>query len=229
MTDSSKPTDRGDQTRSALLQAAMDEFSDSGYHAASNREIAQQAQANQALIGYHFGGKQGLYLAVFQFISEQIQKHTGSVIAQMEAHLSRLPDGQAMSAEAREECIALVLGLVERMAKLFVSPLFKPAAQLILREQQKPTQAFDILYESFMRRSLRVVTDLIQRIRPGDSHEDASLLVITILGQVLVFRAARSTVLRHLDWEDIGPDQFEAINRRVKANVRAILSSGDEK
>lgn len=228
MNDSSKPTDRGDQTRSALLQAAMDEFSDSGYHAASNREIAQHAQANQALIGYHFGGKQGLYLAVFQFISEQIQKNTGSVIAQMEAHLSSLPEDQAMSIEAREESIALILGLVERMAKLFVSPLFKPAAQLILREQQKPTKAFDILYESFMRRSLNVVTDLIQRIRPGDSREDASILVITILGQVLVFRAGRSTVLRHLDWEDIGPDQFEAINRRVKANVRAILSSGDE-
>ena len=228
MNDSSKPTDRGDQTRNALLQSAMFEFSNSGYHAASNREIAQHAQANQALIGYHFGGKQGLYLAVFQFISEQIQKHTGSVITEMEAHLSSLPNGQEISDEAREECILLVLGLVERMAKLFVSPLFKPAAQLILREQQKPTKAFDILYESFMRRSLNVVTDLVQRIRPGDSREEASLLVITILGQILIFRAGRSTVLRHLEWEDIGPDQFEVISRRVKANVRAILTSGDE-
>ena len=228
MNDSSKPTDRGDQTRSTLLQAAMTEFSDNGFHAASNRDIAQHAQTNQALIGYHFGGKQGLYLAVFQFISEQIQTQTGSIIAQMEAQLSSLLEGEPLDAEAREACIVLILGLVERMAKLFVSPLFKPAAQLILREQQKPTKAFDILYESFMRRSLRVVTDLVQRIRPGDSREEASVLVITILGQILVFRAARSTALRHLEWEEIGPDQFEAISRRVKANVRAILSSGDE-
>ncbi|MBK9394139.1 MAG: TetR family transcriptional regulator [Uliginosibacterium sp.] len=88
MTDPDKPSDRGDQTRSALVQAAMAEFSDNGYHAASNRDIAAQAQANQALIGYHFGGKQGLYLAVFKFISEQIQQHTGSVIAQMKAQLA---------------------------------------------------------------------------------------------------------------------------------------------
>ena len=228
MTDPDKPSDRGDQTRSALVQAAMAEFSDNGYHAASNRDIAAQAQANQALIGYHFGGKQGLYLAVFQFISEQVQQHTGSVIAQMKARLGSLPEGEPLDAEAREACIQLVLGLVERMAKLFVSPLFKPAAQLILREQQKPTQAFDILYESFMRPSLLVVTALVQRLRPKDSREDAALLVITILGQILIFRAGRSTALRHLAWEEIGPDQLAAILKRVKTSTRLLLSTEDE-
>lgn len=227
MTDADKPAERGDQTRSALVQAALAEFSDNGYHAASNRDIAAQAQANQALIGYHFGGKQGLYLAVFQFIAEQIQQQTGSVIAQMKAHLASLPADTPLRADAREASLQLILGLVERMAKLFVSPLFKPAAQLILREQQKPTQAFDILYERFMRPALQVVTALVQRVRPDLSSQEAALLVITVLGQVLVFRAGRATALRHLGWDDIGPAQLEAILARVKTNVRALLLAGD--
>ena len=39
-----KSTDRGDQTRSALIKAALAEFADKGFHAASTRLIAQSAQ-----------------------------------------------------------------------------------------------------------------------------------------------------------------------------------------
>ncbi|MFT7177522.1 MAG: AcrR family transcriptional regulator, partial [Halioglobus sp.] len=67
------PTNRGEKTREALLTAAMDAFGRAGFDAASNRAIADSAGVNQALIGYHFGGKRGLYLAMFEHISEQMQ------------------------------------------------------------------------------------------------------------------------------------------------------------
>ena len=46
-----KTADRGDQTRSALVQAALAAFSEKGFHGVSTREIAGTAQVNQALIG----------------------------------------------------------------------------------------------------------------------------------------------------------------------------------
>jgi len=233
MNETNKPADRGDRgdrgdtTRRALIEAAITEFARDGFHAASTREIARCAEANQALIGYHFGGKEGLYLAVFQFISEQIQARVGSAVGPIEAYLAELGDDKALTRAQREQCISLIMRLVEGMTRMFSDPHSKPWAQLILREQQAPTKAFDILYEGFMSRYLGLVTRLIQRLRPDLSRDEAALRVITVLGQILVFRVARSTLLRHMSWQDVGPDEVEMIIQQIKANLTAMLHSKD--
>ena len=94
-----------------------------------------------------------------------------------------------------------------------------------MREQQSPTKAFDILYEGFMSRYLGIVTRLIQQLRPELSRDEAALGVMTLLGQILVFRVARSTLLRHMAWPDVGPAQVELILKQIKANLMAMLHS----
>jgi len=56
----------GDRTRAALLDAALEEFAAKGFAGARVRDIAQRAGVSKDLISYHFGGKDGLYLAVQQ-------------------------------------------------------------------------------------------------------------------------------------------------------------------
>ena len=226
-TTHSERGDRGDATRRALIEAAIAEFARDGFHAASTREIARSSGANQALIGYHFGGKEGLYLAVFQFISEQIQARVGAAVGPIKAYLAELQDDSPLTALQHEECIALLMRLVEGMTRMFTDPHAKPWAQLILREQQSPTKAFDILFDGFMSRYLDIVTRLILRLRPELSRDEAALGVITILGQILVFRVARSTLLRHMAWPDVGPEQVDLILKQIKANLTAMLNSKD--
>jgi TetR/AcrR family transcriptional regulator len=55
-----------DRTRAALLDAALEEFAAKGFAGARVRDIAQRAGVSKDLIAYHFGGKDGLYLAVQQ-------------------------------------------------------------------------------------------------------------------------------------------------------------------
>lgn len=55
-----------DRTRAALLDAALEEFAAKGFSGARVRDIAQRAGVSKDLIAYHFGGKDGLYLAVQQ-------------------------------------------------------------------------------------------------------------------------------------------------------------------
>lgn len=54
------------RTRSRLIDAALAEFSEKGYAGARVREISDRAGVSKDLIGYHFGGKAGLYAAVQQ-------------------------------------------------------------------------------------------------------------------------------------------------------------------
>src|SRR5690606_2800872 len=52
-------------TRSIILQAAIDLFVDNNYDGVSIRQIAQRANCNMSAISYHFGGKEKLYEACF--------------------------------------------------------------------------------------------------------------------------------------------------------------------
>jgi TetR/AcrR family transcriptional regulator len=53
-------------SRNKLIDAATRLFALKGYAAVSIRELAQAAAVNSALINYHFGSKEGLYLAVLE-------------------------------------------------------------------------------------------------------------------------------------------------------------------
>ncbi len=51
--------------RENLLRAGLHLFAEKGFAATSTREIAREAGCNLSLINYYFGGKEGLYEAVF--------------------------------------------------------------------------------------------------------------------------------------------------------------------
>ena len=53
-----------DFTRRRLIEAGLARFARHGFDGASVRAIAEDAQANQAAIKYHFGNKDGLLLAL---------------------------------------------------------------------------------------------------------------------------------------------------------------------
>lgn len=53
-----------EKSRTALLDAALEEFSAKGFAGARVRDIANRAGVSKDLIAYHFGDKEGLYLAV---------------------------------------------------------------------------------------------------------------------------------------------------------------------
>ncbi|WP_132189754.1 MULTISPECIES: TetR/AcrR family transcriptional regulator [Kribbella] len=70
MTTGSPPTDgrtvNAGRTKAALLDAALTEFAERGLAGARVADIASRAGVNKQLISYHFGGKQGLYDAIFR-------------------------------------------------------------------------------------------------------------------------------------------------------------------
>ncbi|MFH8135692.1 TetR/AcrR family transcriptional regulator [Pantoea osteomyelitidis] len=54
----------GDITRESILEAAGELIAEKGFAQTTNKEIAKRAGVDLAAINYHFGGRDGLYLAV---------------------------------------------------------------------------------------------------------------------------------------------------------------------
>jgi len=60
------------ETRIALLDAAKQVLRERGYAALSTREVATVAGVPLSQIHYHFGSKQGLVLALFEYLNAQL-------------------------------------------------------------------------------------------------------------------------------------------------------------
>lgn len=59
-------------TKSKLLQAGINVFSNHGYSGGSIRQIADLAGTNIASVTYHYGSKKQLWQAVFTYLQEQM-------------------------------------------------------------------------------------------------------------------------------------------------------------
>lgn len=224
MLEEPQPHTRADPTRAALLDAAALVFSEAGFDAASTRAIAQAAGVNQALIAYHFGGKQGIYMAVFERMAAEMTGRVHPLIDLAEQSLSGVRADKDET-ELRRHSLEVLKGLASHMATMMASEETIIWSRLILREQQFPTDAFTLIYDNFMGRVLGFVTTLIQGMRPGLRLDECKLLAITIMAQAFIFRAAHAGVLRHMNWQDIGDAEVALITARISSNIDLLLGN----
>ena len=183
----------------------------------------RSADVNQALIGYHFGGKPGLYLAVFDRITRRVGLYIGPGRANDRSAVCERASGDRQTAK----CVGLVHRLIDALVATFSAPESAAWARLILREQQNPSEAFDRLYGGMIGGMLSLLSRLIAQSR-GDDPDDVETAVMyqTVIGQALVFRSARATVQRQLDWQDIGAEEIMTIQSVIRRNVTAMLMGG---
>jgi AcrR family transcriptional regulator len=225
MTGLSSPPDktpsRGDSTRDALIQAATAVFAEQGFHAVTTRLLAQEAGVNQALIGYHFGGKEGLYLAVFDDIAQRMKQRMGPLAEALQETLETADSGSHI--DPTEIHLPALLRIIDTMIVLMLSEETKHWAQLILREQQNPTLAFERIYQGFMSKMFALVTQLVKRLRSDLDDVQARLVVVQILGNVLVWRTSRTGVMRQMRWESISDEQVSLVRESVRNSVIALI------
>lgn len=67
--------------RRALLDATLDVFTERGYTQASVTEIAVRSGIPVGSLFHHYGGKRGLYLALWEEFQEEQEQRTAAVVA----------------------------------------------------------------------------------------------------------------------------------------------------
>jgi AcrR family transcriptional regulator len=223
--DKANKPDRGDATRHALLESATRVFARYGYDGASSRTLASEAGVNQALISYHFGGKEGLYLAVFEEMERRLLAQLMPDIAGVLAELESL---EAAAAPGTAGAVRCMTRLLHTMVDVFLGQDTADWAKLMLREQQAPSKAFEVIYEGPMKAMLGTMTRLAELAIGDDEQSDARLVALTLISQVMVFRLANAAAVRHLGWQDgIGEEQIRLIKDQIARNVRARFSRGE--
>jgi AcrR family transcriptional regulator len=220
MKEKPKTPTRGEATRDALLDAATLVFAREGFGPANLREIARAAEVNPALIGYHFGGKEGLYVAVFERMTGQIRLALNPAMATIDRALTEEIPGPA--GLRTERYLQPLLALVEGMLTHMVHE--HPAwGELILREQQAPGPAYDVLFNGVIQRNLGAMHGLLKKLRPGDDSEWLRLLTGSIVIQVLSIRHYRASFPRTLQWDAIGERELGLLKAMIRRNTTLIV------
>ena len=114
-------TERADQTRARILDAAVREFSENGLAGARTEQIAEAAGVNKALLYYYFEGKDALYAAALEDVAQRV---VASSMAAMKAdrtageqvvhfalnHFDRIHSQQAFQRMMQQEMMRLHRG-----------------------------------------------------------------------------------------------------------------------
>ncbi|WP_018655798.1 TetR/AcrR family transcriptional regulator [Actinomadura flavalba] len=82
---------RADATRQALLTAAQQVFADRGYAGAGIAEIVERSGVSVGSLYHHYGGKAGLYLALFEELSAEQEGSAARAVAASRAAGDALP------------------------------------------------------------------------------------------------------------------------------------------
>jgi TetR/AcrR family transcriptional regulator len=129
-------SDRADQARARILEAATNEFSANGLAGARTERIAEAAGVNKALLYYYFRSKQELYNAALEELAEQVVS-SGLSAMSLECsagerlvhfalnHFDRIHTRRTFQSLMQQEMIRLHRG-EENAAVPLVEKVFKP-------------------------------------------------------------------------------------------------------
>jgi AcrR family transcriptional regulator len=211
--------ERGDVSRKKLIVAGLRIYSQVGYKGASTRKLAAAADVNIAAIPYYFGSKEGLYLAIIDYIVDYYQKklsiHFAIIRKTLQDEKTRPQERYALLDEYIRILVHSVLH--ESEESLHISRIY-------VREQLDPTSAFDRLYNGFIRDMRETLEVLVAAILDKDAHSaEVKLIAETLLGQVAIFKSSRVTVLHRMGWKNYGEKNMADIERIVTFNVNALM------
>src|SRR5947208_5908491 len=76
------------ETGTTLLEAAKKVLRQNGYASLSTRDVAAEAGVPLSQIHYHFGSKQGMMLALFEYLNAQLLDRQSTMFAESTLSLS---------------------------------------------------------------------------------------------------------------------------------------------
>jgi TetR/AcrR family transcriptional regulator, regulator of cefoperazone and chloramphenicol sensitivity len=206
-------TTRSNETRQRLLEAAAEVFADGGYRRATIAKICRQAGANIAAVNYHFGGKQELYAAVFEYAQRRASTEDTAAVDEAAPPEDRL----------RAHVATFVGRLLDPRRPAWI-------ARLLAHELIEPTQVLDRLVRNRMRANHQLIASAIRELLgPAATPETVRLCTLSVVSQCVFYRNSAAVVTR-LYPEIVPSKEVERIADHVTqfslAAIRGLANNG---
>lgn len=170
-------------TRTRLIKSAILHFAAKGFDGTGIREIAKGANANSALVAYHFCGKEGLYMEALKAIfSRKV-----SPVSQ----LADLPPAGAPG--ARKAALQGIQNYIRAFITELMScdgsdPVDEAAMVLMAREMQSPRPASSNLLMEHLQPYVTYLMNCLQVLRPDLNEEELFAMGVSVQGLMIHFR-----------------------------------------
>lgn len=195
----------GIESSEKLLKAAIEVFAEKGYRKATVAQICHKAGSNVAAVNYHYGSKDGLYIAVWKNAFEEAMKVYP-------------PDGSLPSdAPAEQKLRALIYSNLHRILD---DGRLGYAGQILLREMAEPTevirQILNDVIAPLRERTHEIIRELLG---PKASEQDIRFCVLSVVNQCLAmgFRKSRKKLPLFFRADDIKKDVIDQLAEHVTA------------
>ena len=169
-----------DSTQQKLLTAACEVFAENGFKNTTVRDICNRAEVNVAAINYHFGNKEKLYEAVWEYANNLAVKNRVNLL-----------DLEGTSAPEKK---------IRIFIKTFLDNILNQDRpewdfRIVAHEMMEPTGAFNNIIEKMIRPSFLSLRDIVQELlEEGVSSEKVEKCTLSIVGQCLYYRFANPVV-----------------------------------
>lgn len=208
---------QGEETRAVLIETGARLFGQNGYHGVSMRTLAAEAGVNLATVGYHFGGKAGLYEAILDAIIEIRDDFFPDHKAVEERLEAAKNDPYAKGELVTWYVQKLVRGMLGREEHVW--PSF-----LISRELAQPSDMFPKLESEFFNPSFESLKALARGVLPeGTDDEEVQITSQCIIGLVVKFLEGRTMILKRLNWESYDEKNIDTLANIISKRTRGLL------
>jgi AcrR family transcriptional regulator len=194
-------------TRERILRTAGQVFSEKGFKAGTVREICEKADLNLAVVQYHFGGKERLYI--------ESVKYAHSSIAQGLKSLD-WPPGTPPAQKLR----GFITGFVSRL----LDPSRPPwPVKLMMHEMAQPTAACAELVRDNILPIVEVLRQILQEILPANTPRWKLLMVGHSIISQCVFYCQNRPIIEQIAGADFSYFEPAALAEHISRFTLAAL------
>lgn len=207
---------KSEATREAIITAALSAFGGHGFSAATTRQIAEAAGVALPAIAYHFGNKEGLYLACARDIVARYYAQAADLALEAGLALEAAPPPDVCSDYLRH--------ILRRLLRLFAQDEASGSqADFVAREMRDRGPAFQILYDQLWAPGVEITARLVagcqgrKAVQDGDRAE-----ALMLISSLLAFNTGRDVALQILGRPNLDAGAVNLIDAAIDRIVDGV-------